>query len=252
MKCTALIVDDEWHARRYLREMLSRDDDVVVLGECKNGQEVLKFLKNQVPDLLFMDIRMPGLDGLQVAQQVRKKSCQVIFTTAYNHYALQAFETEALDYLLKPFSENRLSQVLHRAKMTVLGHRKLEVSERLEGLINRLSQPAEEELRIFKIKERGIEQAIRIQDVICIQASSVYVELVTQRRTFLYRSALSLLDKQLPSSLFKRIHRSVVINRNHIIGHKYLNNNRFEFKMSNDMLLTSSKAYKSTIGSWIG
>ncbi len=252
MTYSVIIADDEVHARRYLNELLEHDTELVVLGTCKNGEEVLRFLKNKVPDFLFLDIQMPGISGLTVAEQIKQKNCEVIFTTAYNQYAVKAFEAEAFDYLLKPFNEVRLNQVLKRAKAAKKDQRKLEVQGRIHRMMERFAIHKNNinYLTEFVIKSRGLEISIKTSDVLYLQASSVYVDLITAKKSYLYRSALSLLEKQLSPS-FIRIHRSVIINKDHVLSRKYLNNNRFEFRMSNDVHLTSSKAYKQDIANWV-
>lgn len=253
MTYSVLIVDDEHHARRYLKELLSEDQELIILGEYKNGEEALRFLKNQTPDFLFLDIKMPGTSGMTVAEKIRNKDCQIIFTTAYNQYAVKAFEAEALDYLLKPFTKSRLQKVIQRAKSNIQNYRKLEVNDRILGLLERFARQSKPNvyLQEFVIKVRGLELAIKTSDVLYLQSSSVYVVLITAQKSHLYRSALALLAKQLPPS-FSRIHRSVIVNRDHIRSHKYLNNNRFQFQMSNGDILISSKAYKADIASWLG
>lgn len=119
MRLSVLLVDDEPHARRYLKQLLTQDDEVEVIHECKNGQEVLNFLKTQEPHIIFLDINMPGISGVEVAEQLKSTSSLIIFSTAYDQYALKAFEVEAFDYLVKPFGEERFYGVLNRAKEVV-------------------------------------------------------------------------------------------------------------------------------------
>ena len=134
MTYTVLVVDDEPHARRFLSSMLKKDSSFQLLGECANGKEAINFCKTQTPDIIFLDIQMPGMTGLEVAFQLRKINSLIIFSTAYDQYAIQAFEVEALDYLIKPFTDKRFNEVLNRAKdMIELNQRKV-FSERVERL----------------------------------------------------------------------------------------------------------------------
>ncbi|MEQ6123600.1 response regulator [Pseudotenacibaculum sp. MALMAid0570] len=135
MRLSVLIADDEPHARRYIKELLSEDKDVEIVYECKNGQEVLNFLKNKVPSIIFLDINMPGLTGVEVAAKIKSTGSLIIFSTAYDQYALKAFEVEAFDYLLKPYDQKRFTDVLQRAKSTVERFQQAKFGEKFTSYI---------------------------------------------------------------------------------------------------------------------
>lgn len=246
MKVTVLIVDDEPHARRYLRDLLIRDREVDLLGECKNGREALTFIHNKKPDIVLLDIQMPGITGIEVAHQVKSSGSLVIFTTAYDQYALKAFEAEALNYLLKPFDEKRFFEVLHNAKDMIALKQQAALSEKIMGLYNDYRQARSPHLTEFVIRDKGLERVIKTNDIVFLEARSVYVILHTLKDAVLYRAALNLLAQQLPPE-FLQIHRSYVINTAHIRSFRYLNNNTFVFDMANGKKVRSSRSYKNDI-----
>ena len=246
MTYTALVVDDEPHARRFLNALLVKDDTIHILGECANGREALNFCKNQSPDIIFLDIQMPGLSGLEVAYQLRKSNALIVFSTAYDQYAIQAFEVEALDYLIKPFTDKRFNEVLTRAKKMIELNQRKQFSDRVERMYQNYSQGSAPSLTELIIPNRGLEDRIPIDDILYFESSSVYVIIHTKRKQHIYRSAMELLSKQLPQQ-FVRIHRSFIINMNHVQSSNYLNNNTFSFKMMNEKALTSSRSYKTVI-----
>jgi two-component system LytT family response regulator len=250
MTYTVLVVDDEPHARRFLVSLLGKDSAIHVLGECANGREALNFCKNQTPDIIFLDIQMPGLSGLEVAYQLRKTNSLIIFSTAFDQYAIQAFEVEALDYLIKPFTDKRFNEVLERAKkMIELNQRKV-FSDRVERMYQSYSQKTTPTISELVIPNKGLEDRVPVSEIIYFESSSVYVIIHTKQKQFIYRSALELLSKQLPKQ-FIRIHRSLIINFDLILSSRYLNNNTFSFKMKNEKELISSRSYKKTISEFL-
>ena len=129
MRLSVLLVDDEPHARRHIKALVSQESDVEFIYECKNGQEVINFLKNQVPSIIFLDINMPGISGVEVAEKLQSTESLIIFSTAYDQYALKAFELEAFDYLLKPYEDERFFEVLNRAKNRIEQNQQAELGD---------------------------------------------------------------------------------------------------------------------------
>lgn len=246
MRSTVLIVDDEPHARRYLRELLSKDHDIELVGECKNGREALAQIESKKPDILLLDIQMPGINGIEVAHKLKESSCIVIFTTAYDQYALKAFEAEALNYLLKPFNEDRFFKVLDRAKEMTALQQHAQLGEKMMGLYSDFRQAHSPHLTQFTFRENGLDRTIGTADIIYIEARSIYAILNTADDSVLYRAALNLLEQQLPGN-FLRIHRSYIINTDHMERCTYLNNNTFSFLMTDNTELISSRSYKTAI-----
>jgi two-component system, LytTR family, response regulator len=243
---TALIVDDEPHARRYLKELLKSESEVMVIGECKNGQETLNFIKNKVPNIVFLDVQMPGMTGIEVASKIKNTVAFVVFTTAYDQYALKAFEVNALDYLLKPFEEKRFQEVLQKAMLTISRTQQALFSDKFVQLYKDYNQSLSPHITSFEIKEKGIVKEFKISDVFCIEASSVYAMLHLKEGTVLYRTALNLLEEQLPTN-FIRVHRTFIVNIDCIESFKYLNNSTYSFTLKNGLIVISSRSYKDAI-----
>lgn len=246
MRATLIIVDDEPHARRYIRSLLLKDIEIEILGECKNGREALEFISVHKPNIVLLDIEMPGITGIEVANQLMSSNSIVIFTTAYNQYALKAFEVEAFNYLLKPFDEKRFYDVINRAKSIIQLNQQAKFNSTIMQLFKDFSKSQSPQLTEFKIKDKGLERVIKISEVVYLEARSVYVIIHTNDKDILYRAALNLLEQQLPSN-FLRIHRSIIINLNQVEKYKYLNNNTFEFLLNNEQKVTSSRSYKNQI-----
>lgn len=246
MRLSVLIVDDEPHARRHLKNLLSKDADVDTIYECKNGKEVLNFLNNKVPNVIFLDINMPGLNGVEVASKLKNVDTLIVFSTAYDQYALKAFELEAFDYLLKPFENTRFYDVLNRVKAAVEKNHQAQFSEKFATLYKAYNNEIMPHLTEFVIKEKGFEHRISVSDILYLETSSIYVELHLQDKTVLYRSAMNLLEQQL-SSIFVRVHRSFIINSEFVESVKYLNNSTYKFTMTNGDVIVSSRKYKTLI-----
>ncbi|GAB5525269.1 MAG: LytTR family DNA-binding domain-containing protein [Roseivirga sp.] len=247
MNIKTIIVDDEPHARRYLSDLLKADEEIELLDELKNGREAIAYLESHRVDLVFLDIHMPGINGLEVMQQIpASNSAFIVFTTAYDQYAITAFEASAMDYLLKPFDKQRLTKSLDRVKEQLELRKDSDFHQKMLSLYQDFQDARSPQLTEFVMKDRGFEKVIKAKDILWIEASSVYAELHTQNERHLYRVALNLLDKEL-STDFLRIHRSIIVNTTHILKTSYLNNNTYLFRMSNGKELISSRSYKTDI-----
>lgn len=247
MKIRTIIVDDEPHARRYLNELLATDEDLEVMAELKNGREALDYLAHHDTELVFLDIHMPGISGLEVLKQVPADSSPfIIFTTAYHQYAITAFEAQAIDYLLKPFDEKRLNKAMDRVKEQLSLKKAAGFHAQMVRMYQDFQDAQSPQLTEFIIKEKGFEKVVKTKDILWIEANSVYAELHTLEGRHLYRVALNLLEKQVSGS-FIRVHRSYLLNTDHILKTTYLNNNTYRFKMANGHELVSSRSYKEKI-----
>ncbi|MET0355572.1 MAG: LytTR family DNA-binding domain-containing protein [Cellvibrio sp.] len=193
-----LIVDDEELARRLMREYLARHTHIEIVGECSNGEQAVDQILTLEPDLILLDIHMPKLNGLEVLE-VTGRTGGVIFTTAYDHYALKAFDLHAVDYLLKPFSQVRFDEALARAKKQLDADRKA-----VAGLIQEVKPE-----RII-VRDRGQTHIIPLNDIDYIEAEDDYIRICWQGRSVLKTQSLSALEEQLNSTEFIRIHRSFI------------------------------------------
>lgn len=247
MDIKTLIVDDEPHARRYLSDLLLEETDIDLVGTVKNGREAITFMQKEKVDLIFLDIHMPGINGLEVVQQLPKGvSPLIVFTTAYDQYAINAFEDSALDYLLKPFDNERLKKSLSRIKQQLKLQEQAQLHKKIARLYEDFQDAKSPKLTEFVIKEGGFEKVIKCRDLIWIGASSVYIELHTIEGKDLFRTSMNQLENELPEG-FIRIHRSVILNKEQILKRVYQNNNNYNFHMKNGIVLSSSRSYKPII-----
>jgi len=201
-RLSALIVDDEELARRLVREFLAPHEDIEVVGECENGLDAVRRIGELSPDLIFLDIQMPRLSGLEVLELTGRRA-GVIFTTAYDEHAIKAFELHAVDYLLKPFSRARFDDALARARTL---HVPAEAG--LETLVSRRGEPIE---RIL-IRDRDQVHVIGVESVECIEAQGDYLAVLAEGRTYLKPQRISEVEEQLDPKTFLRVHRSFIIN----------------------------------------
>lgn len=208
MTLRALVVDDEPVARRRLRALLKSEPRVEIVGECEDGYAALDAIKRLGPDLLFLDVQMPGLDGFDVIELLEPDGCPaVIFVTAYDRYAMRAFDVCAADYLLKPFEPRRLGTAVSRA--AALAGRG-EHQARLHALVENVR--AGRPLRRFLVRSPGRALAVPAADVESIEAADHYVELRTASGAHLLRGTISAIERQLDPEVFVRVHRSTIVN----------------------------------------
>ena len=216
-KIQAIIVDDEKPARRRLRELLEKQPDIAIVAECSNGAEAVRKIRALQPDLLFLDIQMPGLDGFGVVDAIGAAQMPAtIFVTAYDRYALKAFEVSALDYLLKPFSDDRFERSLARVLSFVRTSRREELNHRILSLLDQIqpeqSQNTGAPLDCLMIKNGGRVHFLRVEEIDWIEAAGVYVQIHTAGKTWLHRISLGELEAKLDARRFLRIHRSTIVN----------------------------------------
>jgi len=214
-KFQAIIVDDEKPARRRLRELLETRPEIGIVAECSNGAEAVRQIRALHPDLLLLDIQMPGLDGFGVVDAIGATQMPAtIFVTAYDQYALKAFEVSALDYLLKPFSDERFERSMARVLSFVRTHRQEELSHRLISLLDQVqtNQKTSAPLDCLIIKDGGRVHFLRVEEIDWIEAAGVYVQVHTAGKTWLHRISLGELEAKLDAKQFLRIHRSTIVN----------------------------------------
>ena len=216
-KIRAIIVDDEKPARRRLRELMEKQPDIAIVAECSNGAEAARQIRALQPDLLLLDVQMPGLDGFGVVEEIGAAHMPAtIFVTAYDQYALKAFEVSALDYLLKPFSDERFERSLARVLSFVRTNRREELSHRILSLLDQI-QPKQPQntsapLDCLMIKDGRRVLFLRVEEIDWIEAAGVYVQIHAAGKTWLHRISLSELEAKLDARQFLRIHRSTIVN----------------------------------------
>jgi two-component system, LytTR family, response regulator len=240
MKYTALIVDDEPLARRSIRKFLKACPEFEVVGECGDGEAAVGAILSQRPDLVFLDIQLPELDGFDVIRGVGKHEMPVtIFVTAYDRYALQAFEAHALDYLLKPFSENRFRDALQHATRALEAGRQRGPNQQLARLLEQMTKK-QDYLERIPVPSKGRFLFLHVRDLDWVEAEGNYLRLHSNGVSHLVRGNMNDMERKLDPARFMRIHRSTIVNLQRIREvqpwfhghHRVVMNNGQELKLS--------------------
>jgi len=212
MRLTTLIVDDEPLAREGLRMFLSRDPDVSAIAEAKDGREAVAAIRAARPDLVFLDVQMPEMDGFSVVHEIGAQHMPaVVFVTAHDQYAIQAFEINAFDYLLKPVTEERFTQALERAKARLHSTPAEDASRQIIGLLESIASPRRH-IKRLAVRSAGKTVFVDVREVDWIEAAENYVQLHAGRATHLLHVPMNTLEKSLNPETFLRIHRSIIVN----------------------------------------
>jgi two-component system LytT family response regulator len=207
----AIIVDDEDLARERIRQLLRNHPDIEIMEECRNGTEASLAIGRLKPDLVFLDIAMPGLDGFGVLKKIESHAKPLIlFVTAYNEYALRAFEAHACDYLLKPFKRKRFDEAVAWAKSQLKNRNADDWSRRTFTLLEEL-QSRPQYLSRIAVKEEGRVFFVRVEDINWIEAQDNYARVHAKKGSYLIRQPIRSLEKELDPKRFVRIHRSAII-----------------------------------------
>ena len=206
----ALIVDDEPLARRLIREFLGTHEDIAIAGECDNGLEAVKSIAALTPDLVFLDIQMPRLNGLEVLEASGLRH-GVIFTTAHDQHAIKAFELHAVDYLLKPFSKSRFDDALARARSLLSAATPVQAVAQASALDDLVAGKSGPLARVL-IRDREQVHVIAVDKIDCIESQGDYLAVHSEGKCYLKRQTLSEIEAQLDDRQFLRVHRSFIIN----------------------------------------
>ena len=206
-----VIVDDEPPARQTLRLLLQRHPEFTIVAECAHGEDAIASVRAEAPDALFLDVQMPGLDGFDVLRAIGPTAVPaLVFVTAFDQYALRAFETHALDYLLKPFSDERFDAVLERVRARLRERSQASIGARLAAMLATTGPSAE--LQQLVVKDGGRTLLIPYDDIVWIEAEDYYVRVHTKSRKALARLSLRALAATLDPRVFVRVHRSAIVN----------------------------------------
>lgn len=264
---TAIIVDDEQLARRGLALRLEQLPDVQVIAQCANGQEALSAVARHNPDLMFLDIQMPGMDGFQVVEQLQGDDMPlVIFVTAYNDYAVDAFKVHAIDYVLKPVEDERLEEALVRARE----HRDREDSSRgkeklvklimsmtgesaagVEAMVENTGDGEPHWPERITVKDGNDIQFIRVADIAWIDAAGDYMCIHAAGKTHIMRTTMKQLEALLNPAVFLRVHRSTIVNNRCISGAQTLGNGEYLLNLESGTQLKVSRGYKDRIRAFL-
>ena len=240
-----LIVDDERLARQKVRTLLDDDADIEIVGECANGPEAIAAVRKQKPDLLLLDIEMPGANGFEVLHKLRSERLpMVVFITAHDEYAVKAFEVEAIDYVMKPFDRRRFHDALRKAKRQ-MSDESGESEAKLIRLLERVVKP--KALDHFVVKARDRTFLVPVSDVDWIEAEGKYVRLHAAGAAHLVRESISEVEERLDARKFLRIHRATIVNVKRILEmHRGFGGSVFVM-LRDGTKLTMSRRYRGRI-----
>lgn len=264
-KISTLIVDDEPLAREGLETVLKPDPELDVIGVCGDGQTAVDVIRARRPDLVFLDVQMPKRDGFGVLAELKPEERPfVIFVTAYDHHAIRAFEVNAVDYLLKPFGDARISAALSRAKNEIRKQRTASLTQQVEQLLGTVRelasdptqgdvpssppkvQTSDEADRIV-LKADGALHFIKTRDIIWIEAQGDFVKVQTLGKTQLVRETMQSMEEKLDATKFLRIHRSFIVNLEHVRKVEVALYGDYSVSMVDGSKLRLSRNYRSKL-----
>lgn len=245
----AVIVDDEPLARDGVLLRLEKFRDVEVVAECEDGSSAIEKIVQLSPDLVFLDVQMPDMDGFEVLRALPQESLpDVIFLTAYEHHAVRAFEIHALDYLLKPIDDERFVSAIERAREIFQTNRKLQTAERLMQL---LQQESPSHVSRFPVKIGTRIQVVRTQDIDWIAAAGDYVELHSKGRCHLLHETMNSIEQKLDAQQFLRIHRSRIVRVELIEAVEGIDNREYLVRLSDGSAHRSGRTYADRLENWL-
>jgi len=245
----ALIVDDEPLARRGVALRLKRFRDVELVGECGDGPSAVEKILELTPDVVFLDVQLPGMDGFEVLRALPREDLpMVIFLTAYEQHALRAFEVHALDYLLKPVDDERFGTALQRARQVIDTDSKIQMAERIVHLLE--ERPGRYVSR-FPVRVGSRIQVVLTDDIEWIAAAGDYAELHCGGRCHLLRETMNALDQKLDPLQFLRIHRSKIVRVGCIRELRAIDNREYLVTLSDGSEHRSSRTYADRLEAWL-
>lgn len=234
----AVIADDEPLAREGLRTRIVGNADITLVGEAANGLDAVETVSRLAPDLLFLDVRMPGLNGFDVLGRVPSRVPAVVLVTAHDRYAVKAFEAEVLDFLLKPISDSRFDEVMDRVRRTLTPA----VGRPVDG-----GQAPEAPLTRFAVKDRDRFILLKPEQIDWIHSAANYAELHSGSRTFLVRMTMSELEEKLDPTRFVRIHRSTIVNTDRVVEIRPQSHGEYQVVAQDGTKLRLSRRYRDRL-----
>lgn len=247
-----LIVDDESLARERIRDMLASDPQIEVVADCANGRDAIEAIQLLSPDLVFLDVEMPGIDGFGVLEAIKSgRIPTIIFVTAYDRYAVRAFEVFALDYLLKPFDQERFDKALSRAKAQLSIEQNDALNQRILSALEAIkTRPVH--LERLVIKMNGHVFFIKAEEIDWLEAEGNYVRLHAGKESYLLRDTISALESQLDPKRFIRVHRSAIVNIDRITELQPWFHGEYRIILREGVQLTLSRTYREKLHDLLG
>lgn len=248
-KIRCVIVDDEKFAREGVSILLSKDNDFDLLDTCANGKQAIESIIHYEPDVVFLDIQMPDMNGFEVLKALPfKLKPLVVFVTAFDQYAIKAFEASAFGYLLKPFDDERFYEVLRRTKDQIALIKSGKYSQNIEELVRQFTEPREsietprhEITNRIIVKREGGVTFIDVNDIVAIEASDYYLKIITSINEHVMRKSLNAIEERLDVNKFVRIHRSTIVNIDYIKSIEKFTADEHIIKMKNNNKYRISK-----------
>jgi len=259
---SALIVDDEELARRGLEIRLAEFDDIEICGQSRNGREAIAAVREHSPDLMFLDVQMPGMDGFEVLRRLAGSNMpEIIFVTAYDEFALQAFDANALDYLLKPINDDRLREAIERARRNSEEKR---ADEQRNKLLKFVCELTGRELTLeaalaaaggdhrtypqrIAIRDGSATNCVEVESIDWIDAAGDYMCVHSSGDTFVLRGTMKHLEDLLDPEMFVRVHRSAIVNRHRVTSMRPHRNGEYFLKLGDAAELKLSRKYKGNL-----
>ncbi len=257
-KLKALIVDDEPLARDVIRRFCGKYEQLEVIAECGSGLHAVEAIEEHCPDIVFMDVQMPDLNGFEVIKEVEGKfKGTYVFTTAHNQYAIDAFETNAVDYLLKPFTEQRFDKAMQKTLKHILAFKETNTRDAIERLLLTYEQVAAKNakktyLQRVLVRENKKLFMVSLRDVYYFEGSGDYIKIQLNNKSHLINESLSNLEQQVDPKQFVRIHRSFIVNIDHIKEFIPHLNGEYIIVLQNNAQVKMSRSYKSQLNQLIG
>lgn len=267
MTIRTILVDDEPLAIQGLRLRLERFDDVEIIDTCSNGREAIRSIKTHKPDLVFLDIQMPGFDGFSVIQGLAEVEPPLfVFVTAYSDHALRAFEAQAVDYLMKPVEEDRLADTLDRVRQRLSEKRSVEEADQLREVLAEVAPEAAEEVqaaagddapasnrfeKMINIKDRGQIFRVDVDTIEKIDAAGDYMCIYTADNTLILRETMKDLEKRLDPRRFQRVHRSTIVNLDLVRQVKPHTNGECFLVLDSGASVKVSRSYRDVVARFV-
>lgn len=247
----AVVVDDEPPARETLRLLLAREQDFALVAECGHGQAAVDAVARERPDVLFLDVRMPGMDGFDVLRGIAGQARPaVVFVTAYDQYAPQAFEQHAVEYLLKPFSDERFADVVEHLRRRLRERTYAALAERLPVAL--AESAARQDRRRLVVRDGPRTHVIPHEDIVWIEAEDYYAAIHVRGRRILARESLRTLEKTLDPSVFTRVHRSAIVNTRWIASIEPLASGDQRLLLADGTALRVSRTHRAALFRLLG
>ena len=257
-KLKSLIVDDEPLAREVIRQFCGKYEELIVVGECGSGLQAVQAIEELLPDIVFLDVQMPDLNGFEVIKEVEGVFKGIyVFTTAHNQYAIDAFETNTVDYLLKPFTEQRFDKAVQKSLQFAFAFKQTHTENAIDRLLFTYNQIISKDagkayLQRVLVRESKKLFMVPLRDVYYFEGSGDYVKIQLHNKSHLINESLSNLENQLDPHQFMRIHRSFIVNMDYIKEFIPHFNSEYIIVLQNNMQVKMSRSYKSQFNQLIG